>query len=130
MGFDADAFARAHLPWTVTLRAETFTAVDPSADEVIRFRAEMLAASEDLVAQRAVLRRFLRRRFPWRVGYLWRGDPVGRFLALPLASQEAALLTLFHHLEARRPARLQSQGRGSSSGNRTATSSPAEAVAP
>ena len=125
MSFNADEFAKAHAPWTLTLRGETFTAVDPSADEVIRFRAEMVAAGDDLPAQRGVLRRFIRRRFPWKASYLWRGDPVGRFLGLPLAAQEAALMTLFRLLEMRRPAHLPSQGHGNTSGNRTATSSPA-----
>ncbi len=124
MGFNADAFAAEHLPWTLTLRGETFTAVDPSADEVIRFRAAMIAAGEDLLEQRAVLRRFIRKRFPWRLAYLWRGDPVGRFLALPLPGQEAALMSLFHQLETRRPPRLQRQGHGNTSESRTATSTP------
>lgn len=124
MGFNADAFAAEHLPWTLTLGGETFTAVDPSADEVIRFRAAMIAAGDDLEAQRVVLRRFVRRRFPWKVAYLWRGDPVGRFLALPLAGQEAALMALFHHLEARRPTHLQRRAHGNTSENKTATSTP------
>lgn len=117
MGFNAEAFAAAHAPWTLTLRGETFTAVDPSADEVIRFRAAMREAGDDAAAQRLILRRFIRARFPWRWSYLWTGDPVGRFLALPLAAQEAALLSLFRRLERMRPTPLQRRAPGSTSGN-------------
>jgi hypothetical protein len=122
MGFNADAFAAAHRPWTLTLRGEEFTAVDPSADEVVRFRAEMVAAGDDMQAQRAVVRRFIRARFPWRIRYLWRGDPVGRFLALPAAAQEAALMSLFLRLGAMQTSRPQPKGRGNGSESRTATS--------
>lgn len=95
MSFNADAFAAAHVPWTVTLRGDVFTAREPSAEFVLSWTAQVQAAASDAHAQRALVRRFWRTLFPWKPVYLWRGDPVARLLAQPLGVEEALLQDFF-----------------------------------
>lgn len=128
MSFDADAFAAAHAPWVFHADGADFPARDPSVDDVLRFRAEVLAAGTDPVAQERALRNLLRAMFPPSVRYIWTGHPVRKFLRLPTAAREAAL-TAFFARPAMQTRHRRNPARGNGSANRTATPS-APMVAP
>lgn len=120
MSFNADQFTAAHQPWTFARDGETFTACEPSADEVVAYRGMVLAAGDDVVRQRAAIRWLLAVMFPPRARYIWTGHPAKKFLAMPWAAQEAALTDFFARRRLTPPPR-QKQAPGSGSGSRTGT---------
>lgn len=99
MGFDADAFRRALVPWTLTLDGVTYTETPVSLDAVRRFK--LAIESPDAGAQTHAVERLMAAAFPWRPHYVWRGHPVRKFMALDSPTQAAALADFFALLAAR-----------------------------
>lgn len=74
MAFDLASYRAAQQPWVTTLDGHQFVARHVSAAHVQRhYRA---AATKDPAVMARSLRWLLRKAFPWRPSYIWRGDPV------------------------------------------------------
>lgn len=97
--FDADAYRAAREPFTLAVAGRTYAARPVSAELVVRLERD-LGASDGRVARRA-LRRLLRAAFPWRVAWLWLGDPVDRALQLDLDARRELLTRFFRFLGGR-----------------------------
>lgn len=105
--FDVDAFQAAHLPWSFTLGGRTFGAKHVSAPRVAKYERKLndaaaLFAKSPLranLARYTALRWLLRCAFPWRIDYLWRGDPVRLLIHLPPAARTEALKDFFACLQ-------------------------------
>lgn len=95
MGFDADAYRRARVPWTLTLDGTTYTATWVSVEVMRRFHESREAVKDSEEGLRAAVRALLREAFPRRVHYRWRGDPVDKLLALETPVLVAALTDFF-----------------------------------
>lgn len=101
MGFNADAFLAAHRPWTLTIGGRTYTARAVSVAEVLAFKAATEGA--DATSGERAVRRLLRRMFPYRLHYRWRGDPVALLIASGPAAVREALADFFGHLAGTTP---------------------------
>lgn len=93
MGFNVDALKQSWTPWTLTLGGVTYTERPVSVEQVRRFWRGM-ESPEERVRAKAV-KGLLRTAFPWRPHYVWKGDPVRRFLALDPPIQAKALQDFF-----------------------------------
>lgn len=98
MAFDADAFRAARRPWTLTIGGTTYTAVPISTQVILDFKAAVEGANASEAQATAAVRALLRRMFPPRVHYRWRGDPVAHLMAQDAATVRAALEDFFVHL--------------------------------
>lgn len=102
--FDLDDYRKAHAPWCFTHQGRAFVARPVSADQAEAFLSADLAVSAlgaGATARRTAARarqRLLRQMFPWRLSYLWRGDPVPTILALEPPAQRELLLDFFEFL--------------------------------
>jgi hypothetical protein len=103
MAFNLDAFREAHRPWSLTVGARTWTARHVSAREVQAYEHKLAAATDQESKAVAAVRWILRRAFPWRFSYLFRGDPVRICLALEPAARREALTDFFACLLGRNP---------------------------
>jgi len=104
MSFNADSYRQAVRPWVLTVGGKAWEARPVSAPAVLAFHAALRAATTPPAQERA-LRALLRRAFPWRFSYRWRGDPVDALVGLSPAERAEALTDFFGYLEgkARRP---------------------------
>lgn len=68
--------------WSVTLDGYRYVARPVSARKVAEWLPRYLKANGS--AQLDLMRELFRIAFPWRMSYVWRGDPVERLMALPL----------------------------------------------
>jgi len=117
MGFNADDFRAALRPWHFTVGGETWEARPVSAPAVLAFHARfqeiaekegaaLVQAGADMEAIKRVRRQaerfrheaietLLRRAFPRRFSFQWRGDPVKKLLALDPPVRNATLADFF-----------------------------------
>jgi hypothetical protein len=95
MAFDVEEFRVAHRPWQFTVGARTYGARHISAPQMFQYQEDIVAAAGNRRRQERLLRRLLRRAFPWRPSYLLRGDPVRTVLQLEPAARQAALHDFF-----------------------------------
>jgi hypothetical protein len=80
---DVDEWQRVRQPtWSVTLDGYTYRAHPVSARAVADLVPKLAAAKG--AEQFDLLAALYRLAFPWRLSYVWRGDPVKRLMALPL----------------------------------------------
>lgn len=93
-------------PWSFTdRRGREHAARDLSPAELLKWRARFAWASHmgpwHLERMRS---RLIRHLFPFRLTYLWHGDPVARLFTLPVAEQCAAFAELFRRAGIEPPA--------------------------
>jgi hypothetical protein len=114
--FNLDAFRAAHRPWSFQVGGFTFEARHVSARQVLRYEDRVRAAGKDERKLLSAVTWLLRRAFPFRPSYFWRGDPVGAILRLEPAARRAALADFFSRLrgETRETPRQETDGTPSS----------------
>jgi len=114
-GFSAKAWHAAHAPWTYTTSRGRTCATRPiSTPRLIAYFGAIEGAS--IARQNAETRELLREAFPWRVSFLWRGDPVDEILESPPGLRKEILRSFFASLGMTREApRSQTPSRSNSS---------------
>lgn len=108
MAFDADAFLAARSGWEVTLGGRTYRSAYVSIEQVMDFEKAINGTPAETEeggqpggsgpsprARRAALRQLLRRMFPFRLEYIWLGDPVRRILGLDQHTRGKILADFF-----------------------------------
>lgn len=97
MAFDLTAYRAAQQPWVFTFDGYTHVARHVSASHMQRHHRAI--ASGDPAVMARSLRWLLRKAFPWRPSYIWRGDPVRLILdRLPARARRDTLLDFFGSL--------------------------------
>lgn len=97
MAYDASSYAAAIEPWRINLRGTWFPARLWSAEQARKLADgwTQLTTEEE---RRELWRGVLDRLFPFRVSYLWYGDPRKMFWDLPVTQQNAAIRDFFEYL--------------------------------
>lgn len=91
-----NAFTAAHEAWTFTDRfGEVHVAAPISAPQANRFAWRFQQAAGDIATTERLTGELVRRMFPWRMRYLWRGDPAARFMAQTPRQRAEALNAFF-----------------------------------
>jgi hypothetical protein len=93
MGFSVDAVKQAWTPWTLEIDGVTYTERLVSVEQVRRFWSGLESPDEGTRTQ--AVKKLLRAAFPWRPHYVWKGDPVDKFLKLDPPLQAKALQDFF-----------------------------------
>lgn len=95
--FDADAALAARTPWSITLRGRRYVARLVSWPAFVAFQEAMKLANGEPLATGRAIRGLWCAAFPWKLRYLWQGDPVRRLMALDEDLHYGALADFLAH---------------------------------
>lgn len=92
MSFSYSSWQAARRPWELEINGRTWVARPVSAETVLAYQGELLGASQS-ASWKATLK-LLRKAFPWRPSFYWRGDPVKAFAQIIRDAPDAAAVAL------------------------------------
>lgn len=92
MSWSYDSWRAARRPWELVIHGRSWTARPVSAEAVLAYQAEIIGASRERAWQATLA--LLRKAFPWRPSYIWRGDPVKHFAQVIREAPDAAAQAL------------------------------------
>lgn len=96
-----DELRAAATPWQFVAGGRTYEARPISVEQVIVYEGAIVGASPAVVLR--ARRTLLRRAFPWRPSFVWRGDPVDMICGAPPALHQALMADFFVSLRSSSP---------------------------